>query len=568
MDFEAMLEENKQYLYADNADVQKFMDLKFGVFIHWNPSCQKEAEISWSRFGPRGTEDKADGGIPLEEYDNLYKTFNPVDFDADEWVEMVKQSGAKYMIFTTKHHDGFCMFDAPNTDYKITNTEFGRDLCAELADACHKHNIELFWYFSKPDWKHPDYLTENQSKCCDYIHEHLRFLLSNYGKIAGLWFDCLGTSWKDWRTPEMVRMIRELQPHILINQRWGWGMPLEFFGDYDLAEQEIGEFNIDRAWESSITMTHAWSWTGKSPLKPVPVCLHVLLRSIGAGGNFALNTGPHPNGRINPPEKEQYLQIGQWLRKNGESIYSTHAGPYKPGPWGVATNKDDKIYLHVLAKFTDDAENILRLPILPYEIASCTNLNNEKIDFSVNDDFLEFKFVRSDAVDDIIVLSLRENIPRKYVVIDTEEHYDHFIPVRICASSEKDSEHSAKAFMESGNAEFQAGIHHKKHWAPDFNDKQSSLTIEFGEVIEFDTVEIAENIWSISVEKFQLKYRNLDGDWITFYSGEYIGLDFSIISNPLKTNAVQLCVQQLIPDTQTGITAFKVKKQRIQKFRD
>lgn len=563
MDYGAMLDANRQYLYADAEDVEKFMELKYGVFIHWNPSCLKEAEISWSRFGPRGTEDKAVGGIPLEEYDNLYKEFNPVNFNADEWMKMIKESGAKYMIFTTKHHDGFCMFDAPNTEYKITNTPFGRDICAEIADACHKYGIKLFWYFSKPDWKHPDYLTENQDNCCDYIHEHLRFLLTNYGKVDGLWFDCLGTTWKDWRTPEMVKMIRELQPNILINQRWGWDMPVEFQGDYDLAEQELGEFNIDRAWESSITMAHGWSWSGETPLKPVSVCLHVLLRSIGAGGNFALNTGPRPDGRINPPEREQYLQIGKWLKKNGAAVYSTKAGPYKPGSWGVAVNKKNKIYLHILTKFTDELSPYIELPALPYGISSCTDFDGENLTFSMDEKVLKIEINNIDDIDTVVIINLKENLPEKYEIIDTESFYDRFLPDKASASSAKDAEHSAEAFMQSGNAEFQAGIHHKKHWAPEFNDKNANLTIEFDKEIEFDTVELAENIWSICIKDFDLKYRNSDGQWNTFYNGSFIGLDFSLKTNPIKTDAVMLCVNELVSNSQTGITAFNIKKQKI-----
>jgi hypothetical protein len=563
IDYDMMLEENKKYLYAGEKDVKAFMDLKFGVFIHWNPSCLIEAEISWSRFGPRGTEEKAQGGIPVDEYDNLYKKFNPVKFDAEEWVKMVKDSGAKYMIFTTKHHDGFCMFDAPNTEYKITNTPFKRDICKELADSCHKHDIKLFWYFSKPDWKHPDYLTENQDKCCDYIHEHLRFLLSNYGKIDGLWFDCLGTSWKDWRTPEMVKMIRELQPHILINQRWGWGMDaVDYQGDFDLAEQEIGEFNIERAWESSITMAHGWSWSGESPLKPVGTCLHVLLRSVGAGGNFALNTGPKPDGTINQPEVKQYLEIGKWLKENGEYIYDTNAGPYKPGPWGVATNDGNRIFLHVLSKYSEGSEKVLKLPALPYKVESCFDIQGDELEFSSDSKCFIVSLGEINEIDTIIVVKLAEKLPEDYQIIDTESEYTIYNPVKALASSSKDEEHSASAFMQEGNAEFQAGIHHKKHWAPEFDDKNSSLILEFDKKIDFDTVQVSENIWSICVKDFELDYRNEAGDWECFYKGKEIGLDFAVKTSLIHTDAVRLKIHELLPNTQTGITVFDIRKNK------
>ena len=153
--------ESANFLKANEQDVQQWREMKFGLFIHWGPVSLKGTEIGWSRGGERrGRNDKSTGSIPVEIYDNLYKQFNPVKFDADEWVQMAKNAGMKYLVFTSKHHDGFSMFDSELTDYKITNSPFKRDVVKELADACHKGGLKLGYYYSPVDWYHPDYRTD------------------------------------------------------------------------------------------------------------------------------------------------------------------------------------------------------------------------------------------------------------------------------------------------------------------------------------------------------------------------------------------------------------------------
>lgn len=270
-------------LYASKEDTRWFTEAKFGVFVHWGPYVLKRVPASWGRWGNRpGAGKKATDGVPADVYDALYKDFNPVKFDADKWIKMVKDAGANYFIFTTKHHDGFCMFDARNTDYKITNTPFGRDVCKEIADACHKYGIRLFWYYSQPDWHHPDCLTENNENYREYMYEHLRQLLTDYGKVSGLFFDGLGTKYSDWDTPNMVKMIRELQPGIVINRRWGGNLPGGLVnGDYDNPEQEFGMFERERPWEMCSTISNAWSWTGENSSKTfLPISTYSSIRSV------------------------------------------------------------------------------------------------------------------------------------------------------------------------------------------------------------------------------------------------------------------------------------------------
>jgi hypothetical protein len=175
--------ESKAYLKARDADVQAWRELKFGLFVHWGPVSLQGTEIGWSRAGERrGT--GGTGTVPVEVYDNLYRQFDPTEFDAERWVRVAQDAGMCYLVFTTKHHDGFSMFDSQLTDYKVTNSPFGRDVVKELADACHRAGLKLGFYYSPPDWHHPDYRTANHARYIAYLHGQVRELCTNYGTVG------------------------------------------------------------------------------------------------------------------------------------------------------------------------------------------------------------------------------------------------------------------------------------------------------------------------------------------------------------------------------------------------
>ncbi|UCE47268.1 MAG: alpha-L-fucosidase, partial [Phycisphaerales bacterium] len=322
----------KEYLNAGEKHIQAWRKMKFGLFIHWGPVSLKGTEIGWSRGGERrgrtGT-----GSIPVEVYDNLYKEFNPIKFDADEWVQVAKDAGMKYLVFTSKHHDGFSMFDSKVTDYKISNSPFKRDVVRELADACHKAGLKLGYYYSPVDWYHPDYRTENHDRYIEFMHAQLREICSNYGRIDIIWFDGLGGSAKDWDSENLFKMIRRLQPHVIVNNRAG--LP----GDHDTPEQRIGKFQNDRPWETCMTICRQWAWKPNDQMKSLKQCIDTLVRVVGGDGNLLFNVGPMPDGRIEPRQVERLREMGVWLEKYGQSIYATRGGPFKPGLWGASTHK-------------------------------------------------------------------------------------------------------------------------------------------------------------------------------------------------------------------------------------
>ena len=356
------------YLHATPQDLAWWREARFGLFIHWGPVSLKGTEIGWSRGGERrGT--GGTGEIPFDVYDNLYKQFNPTRFNAAEWVAVAKAAGMKYLVFTTKHHDGFCEFDTQFTEYKITRTPFGRDVVKELSDACHKAGLKLGFYYSPPDWHHPDYRTANHRRYIDYLHGELRELCSNYGKVDIIWFDGLGGSAADWDAEKLFKMMRGLQPHLLINNRAG--LP----GDWDTPEQEIGKFQNNRPWESCITICNQWAWKPGDEMKSLEQCLQTLIRCAGGDGNLLLNVGPKPTGEIEPRQVQRLKEMGLWLRRFGQSIYGTRGGPFKPGDWGASTYAGKRIYLHLL-KIGD---NGVALPPLETRIVRASLLTGGKV---------------------------------------------------------------------------------------------------------------------------------------------------------------------------------------------
>lgn len=385
--------------------MQWWREARFGLFVHWGPVSLKGTEIGWSRGGDRrGTGGK--GQVPAEIYDNLYKEFNPVKFNADEWVQIAKKAGMKYLVFTTKHHDGFCNFDTKLTDYKITSKEspFGRDIVAELARACHKEGMHLGFYYSPPDWHHPDFRNENHAKYIEYMHGQLRELCTNYGKVDIIWFDGLGGKPNDWDSERLLSMIRTLQPGVIINNRAG--LP----ADHDTPEQKIGSFRNDRPWETCMTICQQWSWKPDDKLKSVKECIQTLVRTAGGDGNLLFNVGPMPDGQIESRQVDRLLEMGQWLKKYGETIYSTRGGPFKYGMRGEAsctsTHRENRIFLHVLSWSKDGSP--LKLPPIAKKIVRSWTLTGGSVDVQQAENGITVAVAPQyrDEIDTIVVLEV------------------------------------------------------------------------------------------------------------------------------------------------------------------
>jgi len=498
-------------------------DAKFGLFIHWGPVSLKGTEIGWSRGGERrGTGGK--GEIPVEIYDNLYKEFNPVEFNADEWVAMAKAAGMKYLVFTTKHHDGFSMFDSSFTEYKITNSPFKRDVVAELARACHAGGLRLGFYYSPPDWHHPDYRTPNHARYIEYLHGQLRELCTRYGKVDIIWFDGLGGKASDWGSERLIPLIRELQPGVLINNRAG--LPAEF----DTPEQTIGRFQKDRAWESCITICQQWAWKPDDRMKSLKECLDILVRCAGGDGNLLFNVGPMPTGEIEPRQVERLKEMGAWLAKYGESIYGTGGGPFRPGAWGASTYKGNRIYVHIL-RWEDES---LTLPAIPKKIVSSRVLTGGEAEVSQTGDGVRIR-VAPEARQEIDTI----------VALDLDGPAADIAPL----SSRPPSLATGKKATASATYQDSPAFGPAKavdddeatRWATDAGTHEAWLEIDLGAPATFDRATIAEAY--DRVRDFELQAKEGDA-WKTFAKGTRIGERLEIRFAPVTAQVVRLFIRK------------------------
>jgi len=376
-----------------------FRDAKLGLFIHWGPACLTGEEISWARWGPRPGLDPAQSGIPAEQYDQLYKQFNPTAFNADEWVALARAAGARYLVFTAKHHDGFSMFDTRWSDYNIMRSPFGRDVCAELADACHKAGLKLGWYYSPVDWYHPDYLhPRKHRRYITFMHRQLEELCSRYGKVTMLWFDVPGDYPYEWDTDRLLAELRRLQNGVLINDR------LCASGDYVTVEHQTNRFQSDKPWENALTLGTQWSYKPGDQIRTLSECVGALVRTVGGDGNLVLNVGPTPTGRIEPAQAQRLREIGQWLKPIGESIYGTRGGPFRPGLWGASTHRDRCVYVHIL----NWIEPTIRLPAMDAKIVRSRLLTGGAVSVTQSEDGIEISVPPADrdTLDTVVVLEL------------------------------------------------------------------------------------------------------------------------------------------------------------------
>lgn len=361
---------------------------RFGMFIHYGPVALTGKEISWSRANSN-TNCPNKGPTPVVVYDNLYKSFNPTNFSAADWAGVAKTVGMKYVVLTAKHCDGFLLWDSKVDDYNILHTPFHRDLCAELAQAVGNAGLHLGWYFSPMDWRDPDCRSKNNDRFVSHIKDELRELLTNYGKIDVLWFDSDGRL-VSWHPTTTYPLVRGLQPQIIINNRlqmatfeqWKHQGTLRENEDFYTPEQTVGAYDDQRPWETCMTLGTQWSWKPYDKIKSPAEVVDILCRTVGGDGNLLLDVGPMPDGRIEPRQVEGLKKVGAWMDVNGESIYGTRGGPWKPTQQIASTRKGDIVYVHILKVGSDTIE----LPALPCKIKSAAMLDGGNVNTEANGD--------------------------------------------------------------------------------------------------------------------------------------------------------------------------------------
>lgn len=388
-------QKNYQPSEENLANRKWFQDAKFGLFIHWGVySLLGDGE--WVMNNQR---------IDKSTYEKLPAFFNPVAYDPAGWVSLAKAAGMKYIVITSKHHDGFAMFDSKLTDWDIMDrTPYKKDVLKMLAEECSKQGIRLFFYHSQLDWYQDDYFPRGNTghtagrpdrgtwnAYIDFMNGQLTELLTNYGQIGGIWFDGFWDK-KDanWRIDETYSLIHKLQPGCLIGSNHH--EPPKPGEDFQMFEKDLPGFNTtgfsgeskvgNLPLETCETMNNSWGFNLQDKnYKSTRSLIQYLVKAAGYNSNFLLNVGPMPDGRIQPEFVETLEELGKWMDEFGETVYGTRQGPVTPRTWGVSTQKDGRIFLHVL-----NAEGSrIMLPALDRNIASVTLYHNkEKVTFSEN----------------------------------------------------------------------------------------------------------------------------------------------------------------------------------------
>ncbi len=360
-----------------------FREAKFGLFIHFGlySVLGKDAWVLQTRK------------VPLAKYEWLANLFEPSRFHAAEIVALAKATGMQYIAVTTKHHDGFAMFDSKVSDWSIVRrTPYGKDIVGELAAECRRQGMKLFLYYSQMDWHHPNYTNRGLAgtvvgrprdtgafaEYVDFMDAQLTELLTNYGPIAGVWFDGMWDNGQvDWRLDRTYAMIHRLQPATLIGSNHGEpALPGEDFQTFEARSTNPDEWRPTLPVESSEMINTSWGFNiGDSDHKSSADLIRQLVRTAGRDANFLLNIGPMPTGEVQPEFLRRLHDIGVWFAVYGIAVRGTRGGPFSPRPWGVTTQAGNRIFVHVL----DWSDRVLALPPVPKLVKSARLLKDQSV---------------------------------------------------------------------------------------------------------------------------------------------------------------------------------------------
>jgi alpha-L-fucosidase len=490
-------------------------EARFGMFIHWGLYAIPAGTWNGKQVSGIGEWIMNKGKIPVADYQKLPGQFNPVKFDAEQWVKMAKDAGVKYIVITSKHHDGFAMFKSDASSYNIVDaTPFKRDVVAEMAAACKKYGIKLGLYYSQAqDWGHPggaaiggNWDSAQNGNMDKYLDEiavpQVKEILTKYGPIAVLWWDTPTGMTKE--RAAKFKPLLQLQPYLITNNRLGGGEP----GDLETPEQYIPATGIPgKFWESCMTMNNTWGFKSyDTSWKSSETLIRNLIDIASKGGNYLLNVGPTAEGLIPQASVERLKAMGEWLHKNGEAIYGTTASPFAYLNWGRCTQKGNKLFLHI---FKWPSTGKLKIP-LNNEIEKAYILTDplKKVGFTkdINGTMIDLPLTKVDTIATVVVLELRSS---NISVANTVASYDKIYT----SSSEQATKRAEMAFDGNPSTSWKAADEEKTGWVSvDLGKPEKIGAIALEEAGDFDKF----------IQKYKVEYKQGE-DWKTLFEGKTIG---------------------------------------------
>jgi alpha-L-fucosidase len=433
----------------------------------------------------------------------------------------------KYIVLTTKHHDGFCLWDTKQTDFNIMHSPFGRDVVKELSAACKRAGIRFCTYYSTCDWHHPDFPrtspggrvkrpSSNLDRYEQYLRAQVKELITHYGPLGLIWFD-VPQEFDRVRGQGVIDFVRSLQPDVIVNNRSG--AP----GDYDTPEQRVGKYQDDRPWETCMTICHQWAWKPNDDMKSLQQCLQTLVTCAAGDGNLLFNVGPTPDGIIETRQVQRLKEMGAWLAKNGESIYGTRGGPWKPTKTVASTRKGNVIYLHLLRPTGGE----LVLPDIARKVKSASLLSGGRVSCEQADGRLRLLPSKTavDPIDTVIRLELDGPATSLPAITLAPE-------IKASASNVYRKMNDAYGPQEAFDNDPDT------RWATDAGTKEAWISWDLGKSRSIERVRIDEAL-ETRVKKFDFQYR--DGQaWKTLFSGQAIGHWFQKGFEPVTAREFRL----------------------------
>lgn len=538
--------------------MQWWSDARFGMFIHWGVYSVPAGIYDGKEISYVGEWIMNRAKIPVAEYRQYAAGFNPVKYDPEAWVQLAKKAGMKYIVITSKHHDGFALFDSRVTDWNVVDaTPYGKDLLKPLVEACRREGIKIGFYYSQAqDWVHPGgaasrklmrvgWPNPDSAKIDQYSAAHrghwdpaqegdfdeyldkiavpqVKEILSNYGDIDILWWDT-----PQEMTPERAKKFQpvvEKYPKIITNNRLGGGVN----GDTESPEQFIPQIGFPggRRWEACLTMNDTWGYKSTdNNWKSGRDLILKLSEIVSKGGNFLLNVGPTAEGEIPPASVERLNQIGNWMKINQEAIYETKASPFPYLPWGRATQKGQKLYLHVI-KWPEDG--ILKVPMQNKALSACLLADQEsKLEVKQNGERIEIT-VPAEAPDSILsIVALQfEGTPN----------------VKPTPSEGKTGTASSVGVGVSVADLFDGNP--KNAWKPKPDDVKPWVEVDLGEEVSIENFSIVEpwHPWDNRSQQFTLQCKK-EGKWVDIISGKTTGCGHTQDFEPVAARYFRLYIK-------------------------